>query len=104
MDDLTLSRAGDDIPRSWCRTRWEASPSAGALVLVLGAMVFERVRVGNGQDPVHPRAVTAGSGRRPLLCLAVAVAVGVVVLFAVSALTSWGIALASRADGVAGAR
>ena len=42
--------------------------------------------MGNGQDPVHPRAVTAGSGRRPLLCLAVAVAVGVVVLFAVSAL------------------
>ncbi|MGH3508372.1 MAG: ABC transporter permease [Nocardioidaceae bacterium] len=68
---------------------------AGALVLVLGAMVFGgeygwgTVKTQFTQGPSR-RAVVGGQ----LLCLAVAVAVGVVVLFAVSALTSWGIALA----------
>ena len=68
---------------------------AGALVLVLGAMVFGgeygwgTVKTQFTQGPSR-RAVVGGQ----LLCLAVAVAVGVLVLFAVSALTSWTIAVA----------
>ena len=87
MDDLTLSRPGDDIPLGAGAEHAGRLPRlAGALVLVLARHGVRSRTGGERSRPSSPRAVARCSGRRPLLCLAVAVAVGVVVLFAVSAL------------------